>query len=112
MKATKDQKDLNEVLAFATEARDEAYSLFSRRLDTQRNVESFIGLRDAFMLLKDACDTLQKAALGATETKSSNKLSVANEIMVRSGRATVVQDCENISTSKKLAIVLPFPIGN
>jgi len=52
MRRTKDQRDLEEVLATAREARDIAYKLFGRRLDTQRNVNSFILLRDSFVQVK------------------------------------------------------------
>ena len=109
MRKTKDQKELHDVLALAIEARDAAYSLFSRRLDTQRNVESFIGLRDAFNLLKDACEVLQTALDQATEVKSSDQNSVIDEIFVRSGRATVVRDSKEFSTPAKLAVVLQLP---
>jgi len=42
MRKTKDQKDLQNILDETAVACDHAYSLFSRRLDTCRNVDSFI----------------------------------------------------------------------
>lgn len=91
---TKDQRDLAEILSLTKEAEQDAYSLFSRRLDTRRNVESFIALRDAFNLLKDAAALLQQAVDGATESRASGDLSVMDEIMVRSGRISMVENEE------------------
>ncbi len=88
MRKTKDQKDLSEVLVSAQNARDAAHSLFGRRLDTRRNVGSFIALCEAFNRLKDACDVIEKAIEQATETKSSDQNSVSLEIMVRKGVVT------------------------
>lgn len=109
MRKTKDQRELQDILALATDAMDEAYSLFSRRLDTQRNVESFIGLKDAFNLMKSACDVLQAAIDQATETRSSDQNSVMDEIMVRSGRMTIARDADELGATKKPGTVLPFP---
>jgi hypothetical protein len=110
VKRTKDQRDLDEVLTYVTEARNVAYDLFRRRLDTQRNVNSFILLRDAFVLLREACDRLEDAVKQATELKSSDQLSVADEIGVRSGRPKVVSETEGKTRhSDILADVLLFP---
>jgi hypothetical protein len=91
MKTTKDQRDLTKVLELAIEARDAAYALFSKRLDTQRNVDSFIGLRDAFNALKTACEILESSVVQATAVKAADQYSLMTEIMVRSGRATVIE---------------------
>lgn len=109
MRKTKDQKELQDIFALATDARDAAYSLFSRRLDTQRNVESFIGLIESFNLLKAACEILQTAVDRATETKSSNQYSVCLEIAIRNGSAIVIQNSEKLTKPEKLGIVLQFP---
>lgn len=95
MGKTKDQKDLQAILDISVQARNEAYSLFSRRLDSKRNHDSFIALRDAFNLLNDAASLLQKAVEGATETRASSDITVMDEIMIRSGRATIVADDED-----------------
>lgn len=94
MRTTKDQRDLAEILTLAAQAKDAAFSLFSRNLDSRRNVESFIDLRDAFNLLKDAAALLQQAVDGATETRASGGLSVMDEIMVRSGWVSIVASDE------------------
>lgn len=95
MGKTKDQKDLQAILDISAHARNEAYSLFSRRLDTRRNHDSFIALRDAFNLLNDATALLKKAVEGATDTRASSDITVTEEIMVRSGRAVMVSDNES-----------------
>ncbi|HLO63285.1 MAG TPA: hypothetical protein VK165_10025 [Azonexus sp.] len=94
MGKTKDQKDLQAILDISVQARNEAYSLFSRRLDTKRNHDSFIALRDAFNLLNDATALLRRAVDGATDTKASSDITVMDEIMVRSGRAVIVSGDE------------------
>jgi methyl-accepting chemotaxis protein len=105
---TRDQRQLREILMLAEEARDAAYSLFSRRLDTQRNVDSFILLRDAFNLMRRSCETLNAAIDKATETRSSDQNDVATEIMVRSGRARVIIEDER-PAPRKPGTVVPFP---
>lgn len=92
MRRTKDQKELHEILMLANEARDNAYSLFSRRLDTRRNVDSFILLGNAFNLLKQACNALQEAESKAIETKATAQVGVLDEIMIRTGRAKIVDE--------------------
>jgi len=92
----------------AEEARDAAFSLFSRRLDTQRNVDSFILLRDAFNLMRRSCEALNAAIDKATETRSSDQNDVATEIMVRSGRARIVTE-DKQPAPRKPGIVVPFP---
>lgn len=112
MRKTKDQKDLQAVLKAATDARDAAYSLFSRRLDTRRNLNSFIALRDAFNSLKTACTQMQQAVDQATEAKSSDKNTVMEEIMVRSGRMVIVDDPEKPDDPIRQAgpaTILDFP---
>lgn len=111
MRKTKDQRELSAILAQAITARDSAYSLFSRRLDTQQNVESFIGLRDALVLLRQACEVLESAVDEAIEDKSSQQNSVMDEIMGRSGKAVIVQDDEyqKSSNPKGPALILDFP---
>lgn len=94
MEKTKDQKDLQAILEISVAARNEAYSLFSRRLDTRRNHDSFIALRDAFNLLNDATTLLKKAVEGATDSRASSDITVAEEIMIRSGRAIIVSGDE------------------
>jgi hypothetical protein len=109
VKRTKDQRDLDEVLTYSIEARNVAYDLFRRRLDTQRNVNSFILLRDAFVLLKEACERLDDAVKQATEAKSSDQLSVTDEIGVRSGRLKIIRKTGVKAPSNTLADVLLFP---
>lgn len=112
MRKTKDQKDLQAVLKAATDARDAAYSLFSRRLDTRRNLDSFIALRDAFNSLKMACAQLQQSVDLATEAKSSDQNTVMEEIMVRSGRMIIVDEPEKAgdpTSQAGPATILDFP---
>lgn len=109
MSKTKDQRDLQAVLVLAKEASDAAYSLFSRRLDTRRNIESFILLRDAFNMLKDACEALREAEDKATDTKASSQTSVSDEILIRSGRATIVGEGDEPDRPQSACQVLPFP---
>ncbi|RZI41524.1 hypothetical protein EGT07_18255 [Herbaspirillum sp. HC18] len=112
MRQTKDQRDLAKVLIYATEARDVAYDLFSRRVDTRRNVNSFILLRDAFILMRQACELLDAAAKQAMESKSSDQLCVADEIGVRSGRLKIVAETEaKARLGDTRADVLSFPAG-
>jgi hypothetical protein len=40
--STKDQRDIDEITSYAKEAEELAYDLYARRLDTRRNVASFI----------------------------------------------------------------------
>lgn len=115
MGKTKDQKDLQAILEISVAARNEAYSLFSRRLDTRRNHDSFIALRDAFNLLNDATALLKKAVEGATDTRASSKITVMDEIMVRSGRAVIVsgyearQDSTQPEEAPGTATIVDFP---
>ena len=111
MRRTKDQKELHEILVLATEARDSAYSLFSRRLDTRRNVDSFVFLGDAFNLLKQACSALQEAESKATETKATAQVGVLDEIMIRTGKAKIVDDDSDGGSGSRQTpgVVLPFP---
>lgn len=107
MRKTKDQKDLQAILDLTKEASDAAYSLFSRRLDTQRNVESIMLLCDAVNHLEDACKALQEAEAKATETKSSSQSGALTEIMLKSGRMKLV-DGNHESTDDRSADILPF----
>src|ERR1700730_8488145 len=111
MRRTKDQRDLEQILEYARDARDVAYSLFSRRLDTQRNVNLFILLRDAFVNLKEACELLENAVAQATEMKSSDQNSVMEEIGVRSGTIKIIREGEQNSLPRRgpKARVLRFP---
>lgn len=115
MGKTKDQKDLQAILDISAHARSEAYSLFSRRLDTRRNHDSFIALRDAFNLLNDATALLKKAVEGATDTRASSDITVTEEIMVRSGRAIIVSgdedghDGNHPGDGRGMATIVEFP---
>ncbi|HLO61723.1 MAG TPA: hypothetical protein VK165_02035 [Azonexus sp.] len=115
MGKTKDQKDLQAILEISVAARNEAYSLFSRRLDTRRNHDSFIALRDAFNLLNDTTALLKKAVDGATDTRASSDITVMDEIMIRSGRAVMVSDNESRKDGKQpedgpgTATIVDFP---
>lgn len=109
MRKTKDQRDLQAILDLTNEAKDAAYSLFARRLDTRRNIESFILLRNAFNLLKDACEALRNAEAKATDVKTSSPTSVNEEILIRSGRATIEDSSEETKQAPTQAVVLPFP---
>jgi len=110
MRRTKDQRDLEQVLGYAQEAQGAAYDLFRRRLDTQRNVNSFILLRDALIQLKEACELIERSIELATELKPSDQNSVMDEIGVRSGMLIVAtnDEIEKRHGGKKAA-VLPFP---
>jgi hypothetical protein len=108
MGRTKDQRDLEQVLEHVRDARDVAYGLFRRRLDTQRNVNAFILLRDAFVCLKEACELLEEATKTASELKSSDQNSVIDEIGVRSGRLKIVGKPERESPPRGKASVLLF----
>ena len=109
MRSTKDQKELHEILMLANKVMDNAYSLFSRRLDTRRNVDSFVLLGDAFNLLKQACNALQEAESKVPETKATAQVGVLDEIMVRTGRAKIVDEGSEADNQQTLGVVLPFP---
>ena len=109
MKQTEDQRDLEQVLEYAIEAREVAYDLFSRRLKTQRNASSFILLREAFVRLKEACRLLERGVKQATESRSSDQPGVGDEMALRSGRWIVVPESEaKARHSDTPATVLPF----
>jgi hypothetical protein len=104
---------LERILQRAQDARDGAFDLFARRVDTRRNVDSFILLRDAFNRLNDACNLLDQAMKKATEAKSSDQNSVADEIMVRSGRMRILDASTPAMQSRAAkAEVLLFPGGD
>ncbi len=105
----KDQKDLQSILDLAQEAAGAAYNLMSRRLDTRRNVESFILLQDAFNKLKAACDTLQDAKDKAIDKKATSSTSVMEEIMIRAGRMTMADASSETEIPHRPGVVLPFP---
>lgn len=109
MRKTKDQKDLLEILALTQAASDAAYSLLSRRLDARRNIDSFIRLRDAFNMLKGACEALQESENKATDSKATSQTSVMDEILIRCGRMKVIDESDEIADSATPGPVLPFP---
>lgn len=89
---SRDQRQLREILALAQEASDAAYDLHSRRLDTSRNIDSFILLVGAVNLLEKVCKILETAVAKATETKSSGKNTLTTEILARAARAQGIDD--------------------
>lgn len=105
MRRTRDQRDLEEVLEFARDARGVAYDLFRRRYDTRRNVDSFILLRDALVRLERSCVLLERSVEKATELKSSDQNSVSEEIGVRSGRLRIEDEPQK---TRGPASILPF----
>lgn len=107
MRKTKDQRELHGLLVLAEEVTAAAYSLFSRRLDTRRNVESTMLLCDAVNHLEKACKALQDAEAKATETKSNSQFGALTEIMLKSGRMKLVGG-NNESTDDRSADILPF----
>ena len=109
MRRTKDQKEIGDVLELARAAEFAAYSLFSRRLDTRRNIDSFILLRDAFKMLEQARKTLHEAEAKAIDSKASSETSVMDEIMIRSGRMEIVDGSDERLQMPVEAVVLPFP---
>jgi hypothetical protein len=60
-------------------------------------------------LLNDACEALTKAESSATDTKATSPTTVMEEIMIRSGRARLVDDDAETSKTQSQAVVLPFP---
>ena len=109
MRRTKDQIEIGHIIELAKAAELAAYSLFSRRLDAQRNIDSFLLLREAFKMLEEAREVLEEAEFRARDSKASSETTVMEEILIRGGRLSIVDRGDEPAQMLVEAVVLPFP---